>query len=230
MTASIRRTPEPTEPSREDRERPDLRRRADVRAAAELAREAVGSRRRGRRRRTSRRRASSRRACRASSIGVSNACTGRFSKTCSLTISSTRSRSSAVSACGWVKSKRSLSGRTAEPAWRTWSPSTSWSALCRRCVAVWFAIVGKRTFQGTTARTRSPAAKPSPRKSSAWSSPKRKRLDELGPRAVPSRSSPGRSPGRRPRGRTATRAAWRGTFPSPRSSSAPICVSASIFS
>jgi hypothetical protein len=36
--------------------------------------------------------------------------------------------------------------------------------LCRRCVAVWLAIVGKRTFQGTQALTRSPAEKPSPRK------------------------------------------------------------------
>ena len=62
---------------------------------------------------------------RASSIGVRNVCTGRFSNTRSLTISSTRSRSSALIAWGWVKSKRSLSGRTAEPAWRTWSPRTS---------------------------------------------------------------------------------------------------------
>ena len=30
---------------------------------------------------------------------------------------------------------------------------------------MWFAIVGKRTVHGTTARTRSPAAKPSPSKS-----------------------------------------------------------------
>ena len=56
---------------------------------------------------------------RASAIGVTNACTGRFSKTVSLTIFSTASRSSAVSDWRWVKSKRSLSGRTAEPAWRT---------------------------------------------------------------------------------------------------------------
>ena len=89
---------------------------------------------------------------RASSIGVSKTCTGRFWKTFSLTICSTRSRSSTVSACSCVKSKRSLSGRTAEPAWRTWSPSVSRSAWWRTCVAVWFAIVGKRTFQGTTAR------------------------------------------------------------------------------
>ena len=43
---------------------------------------------------------------------------GWFSKTCSLTSSlDLASRSSGVSACSCVKSKRSLSGRTAEPAW-----------------------------------------------------------------------------------------------------------------
>ena len=38
---------------------------------------------------------------------------------------------------------------------------------------MWLAIVGKRTFQGTQAFTRSSAENPSPRKTSAWSSPKR---------------------------------------------------------
>ena len=38
---------------------------------------------------------------------------------------------------------------------------------------MWFAIVGKRCDQGTTARTRSPTAKPSPWKVSTWSSPTR---------------------------------------------------------
>ena len=74
-----------------------------------------------------------------------------------------------------MKSKRSLSGRTAEPACLTWSPSTSRSAACSRCVAVWFAIVGKRAAHATTARTRLPApmgrlARPS-RRASTWSSP-----------------------------------------------------------
>ncbi len=117
---------------------------------------------------------------RASSIGVSNTCTGRFWKTFSFTICSTRSRSSAVSACSCVKSKRSLSGRTAEPAWRTWSPSVSRSAWWSTCVAVWFAIVGKRTFQGTTARTRAPSENPSPRKSKRLVVAEPVRLDELG--------------------------------------------------
>ena len=144
------------------------------------------SRRRARRRRTSRRRASSRRAPRASSIGVTNVRTGIASKTFSFTIRSTRSRSSGVSGCGCVKSKRSLSGRTAEPACLTWSPSTSRSAACSRCVAVWFAIVGKRAVQATTARTRSPAAKPAP------SNDERLVVAELGtPRAAP---RPRRSP------------------------------------
>ena len=113
---------------------------------------------------------------RASSIGVSKIRTGRFRKTCSLTSRSTSSRSSDVSARSWVKSKRSLSGRTAEPACLTCSPSTCRSASWRRWVAVWFAIVGNRTDQGTTARTRSPAAKPlspPPAKTSTWSSPVR---------------------------------------------------------
>ena len=47
---------------------------------------------------------------------------------------------------------------------------------------------------------------------------------------VLSRARRRRSPGRRPRGRTATRAAWRGRARRRRSSSAPICVSTSVFS
>ena len=128
----------------EDRERPDLGGRAHVRAAAELARVARAPRRRGRRRRTSRRRASSRRGC-APPRSASRTCARAGSRRSSRSRAARpRSRCSGVSACGCVKSKRSLSGRTAEPAWRTWSPSTSCSALCSRCVAVWFAIVGKR--------------------------------------------------------------------------------------
>ena len=38
---------------------------------------------------------------------------------------------------------------------------------------MWFAIVGKRTGHGTTAFTRSPAAKPPPSNSSTWSPSKR---------------------------------------------------------
>ena len=50
---------------------------------------------------------------------------------------------------------------------------------------MWFAIVGKRVDHGTRARTRSPAANPSPRKRSAWSDPEPVCVDELRP-------SPGR--------------------------------------
>ena len=111
---------------------------------------------------------------RASSIGVTNVRTGIASKTFSLTIRSTRARSSGVSCCSCVKSKRSLSGRTAEPACFTWSPSTSRSAWCSRCVAVWFACVGKRSLQLTTASTRVSGASgacPASSTTSTWSSP-----------------------------------------------------------
>ena len=111
---------------------------------------------------------------RASSIGVTNVRTGIASNTFSLTIRSTCSRSSGVSGCEWLKSKRSLSGRTAEPACFTWSPSTSRSAAWRRWVAVWFAIVGKRAAHSTTARTRVPTwstASPPVSTASTWSSP-----------------------------------------------------------
>ena len=91
---------------------------------------------------------------RASSIGVTNVRTGIASKTFSFTIRSTRVFSSGVSGWVWEKSKRSLSGRTAEPACLTWSPSTSRSAAWSRCVAVWFACVGKRSLQLTIASTR----------------------------------------------------------------------------
>ena len=45
--------------------------------------------------------------------------TGRLAFTHSLTRSSMSASSAGESAWPWVKSKRSLSGRTAEPAWRT---------------------------------------------------------------------------------------------------------------
>ena len=48
---------------------------------------------------------------------------------------------------------------------------------------MWFAIVGKRTDQGTTAFTRSPTAKPVPSKTSTWSSPTRIASTELCPGA-----------------------------------------------
>ena len=99
---------------------------------------------------------------RASSIGVSKMRTGWFAKTCSLTIRSTSVRSSGVSALSCVKSKRSLSGRTAEPACLTWSPSTRAAPRGGGASPCGSPSSGSATVQGTTARTRSPAAKPSP--------------------------------------------------------------------
>ena len=42
------------------------------------------------------------------------------------------------------KSKRSRSGPTNEPCWRTWSPKTVRSPACRRWVAVWLRRVASR--------------------------------------------------------------------------------------
>src|ERR671924_196581 len=170
VTASIRRAPEPTEPSERTTKGPiSAVQRTCVPPHSSREKPGISTTR------TSSPYFSPKSiiapSLRASSICVTNARTGRFSKIRSLTIRSTSARSSGVSAWGCVKSKRSLSGRTAEPAWRTCSPSTSRSARCRRCVAVWLVIVGKRTSHGTTARTRSPAAKPLPWKTSTWSSP-----------------------------------------------------------
>ncbi len=69
---------------------------------------------------------------------------------------STSRTSSGVSDAPCVKSKRSLSGRTAEPAWRTWLPRRSRSAACSRWVAVWFRIVAWRVACSTSASTRAP--------------------------------------------------------------------------
>lgn len=71
------------------------------------------------------------------------------------TKSSTRSSSSGFRGSGWVKSKRSLSGATRLPAWRTWGPRTALNAAWRRWVAVWFRSVS-RLLGSTTARTLSP--------------------------------------------------------------------------
>ena len=41
----------------------------------------------------------------------------------------------------WLKSKRSRSGVTSEPAWRTCWPSSLRSTACRICVAEWLSMV-----------------------------------------------------------------------------------------
>ena len=92
----------------------------------------------------------------ASGRSISSQRTGALALIHSLTRSSTSRSSSGLSDWPWVKSKRSLSGRTAEPAWRTWVPSRSRSAACRRCVAVWLRIVAWRVSRSTTASTSAP--------------------------------------------------------------------------
>ena len=111
----------------------------------------------------------------ASSRVVSIARTGWLSVTQPDTSRSTAASSSSLSRWPCVKSKRSLSGPTYEPAWRTWSPSSRRSAACRRCVAVWLRIVARRSVRSTTAFAVSPGPiSPSKGSSaSAWSSPRR---------------------------------------------------------
>ena len=75
---------------------------------------------------------------RAASRSVQNGSTVMFSRTASLTRSSTRSRSRSLTGLAWVKSKRRRSGATREPACVTWVPRTLRSAAWRRCVPVWW--------------------------------------------------------------------------------------------
>ena len=76
-----------------------------------------------------------------------------------LTMRSICSRSASVTGAKWVKSKRSRSGATSEPAWRTCGPRTSRSAAWTRCVAVWLARIARRRSPSTRARTtRSPVS------------------------------------------------------------------------
>ncbi len=56
----------------------------------------------------------------------------------------------------WVKSKRSRSGSTREPAWWTWSPSTVRRALSSRWVAEWARMTAARRTGSTAAVTTSP--------------------------------------------------------------------------
>ena len=181
VTASIRRAPEPTEPSLSDHERADLGRRADVRAAAELASRSRRSRRRAPRRRTSRRTASSRRACAPRRSASTNVRTGRSSKTFSLTMRSTCSRSSAVSALRVREVEAELvgpDGRARLLARGRRAPRAAPRAAgASRCGSP---SSGSASFQGTTARTRSPAAKPSPREDQHLVVAEPHGLDELG--------------------------------------------------
>ena len=100
---------------------------------------------------------------RASSIGVSNVCTGWFAKTCSLTRRSTSFALLARQRLAVGEVEAELVGADGRARLPDVIAEHFLERLCRRWVAVWFAIVGKRALQGTTARTRSPSAKPSPR-------------------------------------------------------------------
>ena len=208
VTASMRRTPAATPVSLQDVEEPDLRRVADVRAAAQLHREPRDRRRRARRRRTSRRTAPSRPSPRASVYGFSlrarrpSPPRSRGSRCASISASA-----SAFTGPWCVKSKRRRSGATSEPAWCTCSPSTSRSAACSRCVAVWLRSVSLRRSLGTRA-TRRPERE---RRRSACRTPRCARRPcarRRRPRASRRRRSRrGRRPGRPTRRRTASRAA-----------------------
>ena len=94
----------------------------------------------------------------ASSFSMVSQRTGSASLIQPLTRSSTQATSSGESDSPWLKSKRSLSGRTAEPAWWTWVPSRSRSAAWSRWVAVWFRMVRKRASRSTSASTVTPTA------------------------------------------------------------------------
>ena len=112
----------------------------------------------------------------ASARDICIARTGWLALIQSLTMSPTSRASSALSGAPWVKSKRSLSGRTAEPAWRTWVPRRSRSAAWSRWVAVWLRIVAWRVARSTSASTWAPGSGVEPSASpsaSAWSSPSR---------------------------------------------------------
>src|SRR5918999_271104 len=88
----------------------------------------------------------------ASSSVVSTARTAWLAAIQPATRLSTSANSSSERRSPWVKSKRSLSGPTYEPAWRTCVPSRSRNAACRRCVAVWLRIVASRAARSTLAR------------------------------------------------------------------------------
>ena len=96
----------------------------------------------------------------AASRSVQNGSTVMFSRTASLTRSSTCSRSRSFTGLVCVKSKRSRSGATSEPACVTWVPRTFRSAAWRRCVPVWWSRRPWRRGDSTEAATSSPSRKP----------------------------------------------------------------------
>ena len=93
----------------------------------------------------------------ASAMGISRASSTTASPTQPLTRASICLSSSLVGARGALKSNRRRSKVTSEPACDTSSPTTSLSADCSRCVAVWFALARRRDAAFTAAVTASPS-------------------------------------------------------------------------
>mmetsp|Transcript_9639 Transcript_9639/g.38984 ORF Transcript_9639/g.38984 Transcript_9639/m.38984 type:complete len:393 (-) Transcript_9639:1749-2927(-) len=92
----------------------------------------------------------------ASAMGISRATRSVASPIQPLTSASISSSCAGVGPAGALKSKRSLSVLTREPACETSSPTTLLSADWRRCVAVWFALARRRDSAFTAAVTASP--------------------------------------------------------------------------
>ena len=88
----------------------------------------------------------------ASSIAITRACVARVGQDLGVDHAPRRARSARrVSGALWAKSKRVRSALTSEPFCCTCAPSTSRSALCIRCVALWLRTV-LRAALGVDAR------------------------------------------------------------------------------
>ncbi len=94
----------------------------------------------------------------ASSIGTMRACVAALARISALTMASTCASCALVSGASWLKSKRVRSSSTSEPFCCTWPPRTSRSALCIRCVTLWWRIVRARRWPSTRATKTSPSS------------------------------------------------------------------------
>ena len=77
----------------------------------------------------------------ASSMRITRACVAALARISALTSASTCAICASVTGALCAKSKRVRSALTSEPFCCTWAPSTSRSALCIRCVALWLRTV-----------------------------------------------------------------------------------------
>ncbi len=77
----------------------------------------------------------------AASMSITRACVGWLARISALTRCSISRICSSVTGALCAKSKRVRSALTSEPFCCTWSPSTSRSALCIRCVTEWLRMV-----------------------------------------------------------------------------------------